>query len=90
MLLNIQDSEADNTMLKRKAIACIKAVASEYHQQIPDPVDPQRFRRKEQARDLGAFQDLPQRSSLVPVYEDHEKQDLTNIQNRIQLAEAYS
>ena len=44
MLLKIQDGENPNTMLKKKTVACLKAIASEQHNKIPDPVDAQRFR----------------------------------------------
>ena len=87
MLLKIQDGENSNTMLKKKTVAILKAIAADQFSKIPDPVDAMRFRQKEGAKDLGQFQDLPQQSSLVPVYEDHQQQEQTFLQNHLQLAE---
>ena len=55
MLLKVQDGENSNTMLKKKTVACLKAIAADQFDKIPGPVDVMRFRQKEGARDLGQF-----------------------------------
>ena len=57
-------------MLKRKCQAIMKALACERHSRLPDPVDRLRFRQNQQVSAQGHFQDLPQQSKLVPVYQD--------------------
>ena len=50
MVIRVQDAErSPDSLLKRKCIAIMKAIASERHSKVPDPVDRLRFRAKERA-----------------------------------------
>ena len=47
MVLKVQDAErSPNSMLKRKCIAIMRALACERHSRIPDPIDLHRMRSK--------------------------------------------
>ena len=48
MVIRVQDAErSPDSLLKKKCIAIMKAIAAEKHSRIPDPVDRLRFRTKE-------------------------------------------
>jgi hypothetical protein len=45
MVIRLMDSErGPESLLKKKCIALMKAIACEKHSSIPNPVDPHRFR----------------------------------------------
>ena len=50
MVVKVQDAErSPDSMLKKKCVAIMKALASERFSKIPDPVDLMRFRANEVA-----------------------------------------
>ena len=73
LVVMMNDNERNsNSLLKKKLQAIIKAIKSENHDELSPPVDAQRYRPKDLKQDLGAFRDLPQTSTLVPVYQEEQ------------------
>ena len=84
-------------MLRDKAVAIITALSKEKHHEIPDPIDPSRFRQKYRASDLGGRSaELNGSSSLVPVhasgpggrqYEDYgvSPAEISSVQRAVQM-----
>lgn len=47
MVVRVQDGERDpSSLLKKKSVAVMRAIACERHSSVPDPIDLHRYRNK--------------------------------------------
>ena len=59
IVIKVQDAERDpSSMLKKKSVAVMKAIACERHSALPDPVDLHRYRSKNPTTGREAYGEL--------------------------------